>query len=117
MINKYKNSRVEINGIKFSSKLEARHYMFLLDSSIEILELQPKYLLQEGFTHNSVKYRPIHYIADFKVLHEGKEFILDSKGQELSDFKIKRKLLLYKYPKLNFYTIKTLKDLKLLFNL
>jgi hypothetical protein len=116
-MNKYRNNKVFIDGIRFSSKLESRHFSFMKEAGIEILELQPKYLLQEGFTHRGVKYRPIHYIADFKVLHEGKEFILDSKGQELQEFKLKRKLLLNKYPEINFHTIKTNKDLKLLFNL
>lgn len=68
-MNKYYNKPTVIDGIKFDSKKEAQHYMELklLQRAGEIsnLELQPRFLLQEGFKKNGKTYRKIEYIADF----------------------------------------------------
>ena len=69
-INKYHNKKVTYNGMKFDSKKEMQRYkdLELLESTDYIcnLELQKKFLLQEGYTNAEGKtIRPIYYIADF----------------------------------------------------
>ena len=68
--NKYHNKKVIYKGIKFDSKKEMQRYkdLELLESTDYIcnLELQKKFLLQEGYTNaKGKKIRPIYYIADF----------------------------------------------------
>ena len=107
---KYGNKKVLINGIKFDSKKEANRYyeLLLLQKSGEIsnLELQPKFLLQEGFKKNGKTYRKIEYIADFKYIENGKIIVEDVKGFSTEVFKLKNKLFEYKYPKLELKLIK-----------
>ena len=110
---KYNSKKIIIDDIKFMSKLEANCYVFL-KPLFPSLELQPKYLLQSKFTRSGKAMREINYIADFKFNLNGYSIVIDSKGMETEVFKIKRKLLLYKYPEINFYTVKSLKALKVL---
>jgi len=42
----YRAKQTEIDGIKFSSLLESRHYNWFKSNNIEIIELQPRYELQ-----------------------------------------------------------------------
>lgn len=110
---KYHSKKTVIDGIGFDSKLEANCYLFL-KPLFPSLELQPKYLLQPKFRVNNEAIREINYNADFKFKIKDIEIIIDSKGMETDVFKIKRKMLLYKYPGINFYTVKSLKALKIL---
>jgi hypothetical protein len=100
---KYNARRTEIDGIAFDSKIEGEYYRHLKqqqeDGKIKEFELQPIFTLQEGFRKNGKYYRPILYIADFKVYdNDGSIQIIDVKGFETADFKIKRKLFEKKYP-------------------
>jgi len=113
MKTKYHSKKIIIDDIKFMSKLEANCYLFL-KPLFPSLELQPKYLLQPKFARSGKAIREINYIADFKIKIKDLEIVIDSKGMETDVFKIKRKLLLHKYPKINFYTVKSLKALKIL---
>ena len=103
--NKYKNKKTVIDGITFDSKKEAKRYQELkiLEKKGEIvdLELQPKYLLQDKFECQGVKHRAIYYIADFRYIdvESGQLIVEDVKGLLTEVFKIKEKLLLYKYGK------------------
>lgn len=104
-MSKYNSKKVEIDGIKFDSKLEAEYYEYLKllkqSNGIKNFILQPKYKLLDRFEKDGKKYREMNYIADFEVLHndDGRE-IIDVKGFETADFKIKRKLFDNKYPDL-----------------
>jgi hypothetical protein len=61
--------------------------------------MQPRYMLQEAFEKNGKKYRRIDYVADFEIHHlDGSIEVVDCKGFETTDFKIKKKLFEYKYP-------------------
>jgi hypothetical protein len=61
--------------------------------------MQPRYLLQEAFEKDGKKYRRIDYVADFEIHHlDGSIEVIDCKGFETTDFKIKKKLFEYKYP-------------------
>jgi hypothetical protein len=100
---KYNAKRTEIDGISFDSRVEGKYYEYLKQQqqvgNIKRFELQPIFTLQEGFRKNGKYFRPILYIADFKVyLNDGSIQIIDVKGFETPDFRIKRKLFEAKYP-------------------
>ena len=103
MTNKYNNKKVTVDGIEFDSKIEARYYEYLkeLEKQGVVSEflLQKKYLLLEGFDKNGKRIRPISYIADFEVHYaDGTIEVVDIKGFETPDFRIKKKLFEYRYP-------------------
>lgn len=66
---KYKNKKIQVDMYVFDSIAESRRYkeLALLEKAGEIkdLQLQPRFLLQEGFKKNGKTYRKIEYIADF----------------------------------------------------
>lgn len=106
--NKYKNVKVEIDGIKFDSKFEAEFYFGepqWLQAAGEItkIERQKAYLLQPAFKYQGKTIRAIHYVADFVVTYkDGRVEVIDTKGVQTKEYLLKKKLLLYKYPKINF---------------
>lgn len=105
--NKYKNKKTIVDRIKFDSEMESHYYIYLkqLKEIGEVVDfvLQPSYLLQEGFSLNGKRIRPITYKADFKVIYkDGHEEVIDVKGKLTEEFKIKRKMLLYRYRDINF---------------
>ena len=109
---KYNNRKVEIDGHKFDSKLEAQYYEFLkrkkATGKIKDFSLQPRYTLQETFKRDDKTYRSITYIADFEVLHnDGSTQVIDVKGMMTDVFKIKAKLFTKLYGKL--YLVKSSK--------
>lgn len=102
--NKYHNTKVIYNGIKFDSKKEMQRYkdLELLESTDYIcnLELQKKFLLQDGYTNaKGKKIRPIYYIADFYYYDyiDNKWVVEDTKGVRTEVYKLKKKLFEYKY--------------------
>lgn len=68
-MNKYRNKKIQVDMYVFDSIAESKRYreLKLLERAGEIseLELQPKFLLQEGFKKNGKTYRKVEYIADF----------------------------------------------------
>lgn len=107
---KYKNIKMEIDGHEFDSKTEAKRYneLKLLECKglIKKLQLQPRFLLQEGFKKNGKTFRKIEYIADFMYEENGKVVVEDVKGMKTDVFKLKRKLFEYKFPELTLKLIK-----------
>lgn len=109
--NKYGNVKTVYNGEKYDSLREA-NFARSLDQQKSAIgpnkviswERQPRFILQEGFTDSKGnKHRPIHYVADFRAKYcDGTEKVFDSKGFRTEIFKLKLKLLLYKYPNINF---------------
>lgn len=96
--NKYHNKKVEYNGIKFDSKKEKDYYLKIKDdktiSNLQLqvrIELLPKFVDNQG---NSV--RKMEYVADFVYEKDNITYIVDTKGFKTSDYKLKKKLLLYK---------------------
>src|SRR5690625_4420542 len=92
--NKYRNHRVEIDGHTFDSKAEARYYKQLKlrkrAEDIKDFELQPRFRLQEGFNKDGKRYRPIDYVADFKIHHnDGSIEIVDVKGTQTQVFRLR----------------------------
>lgn len=89
---KYKNKKCVIDGITFDSKAEAKYY--------ERLWLQRKHGEVTGFDLQ-VPYRLeindqliCKYVADFVVTYpDGRIEVIDVKGVETPEFKLKRKLM------------------------
>lgn len=113
--NKYRNVVVkdEFGKKKGDSIGELRRYedLKLLEKAgnISNLEFQKTIELQEAFVDNQgKKHRAINYIADFIYKENGITIIEDFKGFATKDFKIKEKLLRYKY--------KDLKNFKIIIN-
>lgn len=104
---KYHNKKVEVDGIEFDSQREANRYcelkIFFQLGEITDLELQPEFLLQEGFRKNGKRYRKIVYRADFRyrVVSSREVIVEDSKGYRTEVFRIKQKLFEERYPGLN----------------
>jgi phage regulator Rha-like protein len=110
---KYKNKKVIVDSIKFDSLAESEYYSLLkhLKATGKILDfqLQPKFVLQEGFVKDGVKIQPITYKADFAILHtDDSEEIIDVKGQPklTKEFELKRKMFWFKYPGVKLTLVK-----------
>jgi hypothetical protein len=100
---KYNSVKVQIDGITFDSKAEARRYaeLKLLESigDLDHLELQKKFLLVPS-KRNADGYleREVTYIADFVYIdREGNTVVEDTKSPvtRTKDYVIKRKLMLH----------------------
>lgn len=68
--NKYHNRKIEINGIRFDSRKEAKRYVQLMHAmrvgAIRDLRLQVDFTLQEAYTDwHGNRIRAIRYRADF----------------------------------------------------
>ena len=103
---KYKSKQTIVDGVAFASKKEAGRYKQLKEmennKTISNLELQPAFILQESFTKNKKKYRPIIYVADFRYIENGVTIVEDVKGFKTPEYRLKKKLLLYKYDGFEF---------------
>lgn len=113
-MNKHKNIKTTIDGITFDSKKESKRYqeLKLLEKAgmIQGLELQKKFVLipsqHETFARYGKKGQRLKdgilciekecaYIADFVYKENGETVVEDVKGRRLSEYIIKRKLMLY----------------------
>lgn len=105
---KYKNVKTIRSGIKFDSAKEAKRYheLQLLERTGKIrdIELQPEFILQDNYKHAGKTIRAIIYRADFRYfdVEKNMQVIEDVKGLRTEVYKIKKKLLLYRYPNINF---------------
>lgn len=116
--NKYGSKKVEIDGIVFDSKKEAKRYQELLllekAGAIKHLQRQVKYVLipaqrestneiytkgrNKGcFKQGKLLERECTYTADFVYIQDCKFIVEDTKGFRTKDYIIKRKLMLYNY--------------------
>jgi hypothetical protein len=110
---KYRNRKAEYNGISFDSCKEATKYaeLLLLQKAGEIIaiELQPVFVLQEGFLRDGKFIRPITYRADFRVTYkDGTIVIMDVKPSatyQTVEYRLKKKLLLKRFPEIQFKEI------------
>ena len=108
---KYGAKRTEVAGLMFDSKMEGEYYLHLVEKALNMeidgFRMQPIYLLQEAFEKDGKKFRKIEYKADFTIVHNNGEIeVIDVKGFETPDFKIKRKLFEYKYPFIKLSLVK-----------
>lgn len=108
--NKYRNQKVEVDGHLFDSKREAEVYAELKllqkHGDVKDIELQPEFELLPSFRVGKASYRGIKYRADFRVTyHDGRQEVWDVKSRITAknpEYRMKVKLLLYKYPTLSF---------------
>lgn len=104
---KYNAKKTMVYGIAFDSQKEARFYLALLDlkrmGTISKIELQPSFTLQPDFVRAGHKIKKIVYKADFKVTEpNGHEYYIDTKGMKTKEYLIKKKMLLYRFPDIDF---------------
>jgi len=107
-LKKYKNKVIIVSGNKFDSQKEAQHYLHLraleVTQRIYDLQLQPEFILVDGFIHEGKKIRDIKYIADFSYRISGKpntlivEDVKSSYTAKLPVFMLKKKLFWKRYP-------------------
>jgi len=98
-MNKYKNIKIEFNGIMFDSKDEADFYKYLLESyDKDKIIIQPAFILQNAFIneYSKTKMKPIIYIADFQI----DNIVYDIKGFSTPVALLKKKMFIFKYPNL-----------------
>lgn len=99
-----------MDGIQFDSLAEARYYaqLKLLKASGDVkeFELQPKFILQEGYKKGRRSVAPITYRADFLVTYkDGRTEVIDVKGMRTEVYRIKKKMFEYKYPNLEIVEV------------
>ena len=100
---KYGNRKTYVGDILFDSKKEANRYveLTLMQKAGEIknlrtqvpFELVPSIRSETG----KVIQRAVEYVADFTYEQDGKLVVEDSKGFRPEVYKLKKKLLLWRY--------------------
>lgn len=109
---KFGSLKITVNGIQFDSIMESRYYIHLLmlleDKKIKSFERQVTIELQPKFKDFSGKtILPIRYIADFIITHnDGSKTVIDVKGVETPEFKLKKKMFMFKYPDVQFLCVR-----------
>ena len=109
--NKYHARKAVVDGITFDSRKEAERYMVLKEKAekgqISGLQRQVKFILipaqrepdqigpRGGKKPGKLLERECAYIADFVYTENGQQVVEDTKGMRLSDYIIKRKLMLW----------------------
>jgi hypothetical protein len=109
--NKYGSKKVEVDGIVFDSKKEAKRYQELLllekAGAIQDLQRQVKFVLipaqrepdtigkRGGIHRGKTIEKECSYYADFVYQEAGETVVEDTKGMRTTDYIIKRKLMLY----------------------
>lgn len=131
---KIKHKITEVDGIKFHSKMESEFYEYLKNEkaigNVKSFTLQPTFILQDKFIIVDGKTIPgtdpdfekikrktksktisaIKYISDFDIIYkDGRREIIDVKGQETADFKIKKKMFHFRYPDLTLNLVSKVK--------
>ncbi len=91
---KYGNKKLEVDGVKFDSKLELVCYDLLKKFEFDF-EFQKKIILIDGFRYNKKAIRPITLTVDFVVKHNDIDYYIDIKGFATDVSKIKYKMLRY----------------------
>lgn len=96
---KYRNQKVEVDGIKFDSKREANRYyelkLYQRTKQISDLQLQVPFVLID----KSKWGRAIKYVADFTYIQDGKLVVEDVKSpiSITPVYKLKKRLLAERY--------------------
>lgn len=111
--NKYKNKNVIVDGIEFQSIKESLRYkeLKLLQRAglIYNLKMQTTFELQPSFKRNGKTIRAITYKSDFDYeTKDGRHIVEDVKSKATEKdtvYRIKRKMLQYKYEDIEFKEI------------
>lgn len=103
LTHKYHAKKTVVDGITFDSKKEAMRYKELKElqrvGKIDRLELQPRFVLMDGFRYEGKAIRKIEYVADFlyRDLSTLELVVEDVKGVKTDVYKLKKKLFLKRY--------------------
>lgn len=110
--NKYNARKIEIDGIIFDSKDEARYYLLLKNKKkkgeIRDFKMQEEFVLQDRFKNprTGMVMQPIRYIADFVIIHnDGTEEVVDVKGYPTPVATLKRKIFEKKFNKPLYWVV------------
>ena len=116
-----KSTKYKCNNIIFDSKSEALHYIYFMNHPhIEIIELQPKFILLEKFEYYCIDkkkmrtMREMVYTPDFRIRVDGidKDIMVEVKGFGRKDYMIRKKLFISQY-RHTYYFIELKGDVKL----
>ena len=115
---KIKNAtKVEVNGIKFRSKLEAYTYKKLKENNIQADYESKRYILLEKFKFFEESIRAMTYLPDFV----GKGFVIECKGWKNDAWPLREKLFKYyltkNEPNTKFYLVRTQKQVDALIDI
>lgn len=110
---KYRSKKTTVYGIEFASKKEANRYLVLRSmqeaGEISGLELWPKYILLHKFRYKGKMIRAITYTPDFRYQENGVTVVEEVKGSSRKatsrDFVLRWKLLVHKYPEIDYRII------------
>ena len=91
---------MKTNGYASKKENTRAFELKLLEKAWKIKNLreQISFLLQESFEYQWEKIRAIHYVADFVYESNGETIVEDTKGFLTDVYKIKKKMLLKRYP-------------------
>jgi len=112
--NKYNARKVTYDDHQFDSIAECNRYKeltyMLRTGEIENLILQPRFEILPAFVRGGQKFRKMEYVADFqyKTKASGEIITEDVKSpvtKENSVYKLKKKLLFFHFPHINFKEI------------
>lgn len=94
---KYKNHIVELDGMRFDSKAEYRHWCFLVlrakAGEIADLRRQVPFELAPAAVYGGTKHKPMIYVADMTYTEGGKMVVVDVKGVRTDAYRLKRHLM------------------------
>lgn len=105
---KYHNKIAYYDGIAFDSIKERDYYADVLlplkwAGEIKSIDMQVSFVLQPPFKHGGKTIKGIKYVADFVITYpDGRKKVIDTKGCRTKEYQLKRKMLLYKYPEIDF---------------
>lgn len=105
---KYHNRIAYYDGIAFDSIKERDYYADVLlplkwAGEIKSIDMQVSFVLQPPFKHGGKTIKGIKYVADFVITYpDGRKKVIDTKGYRTKEYQLKRKMLLYKYPEIDF---------------
>jgi len=101
---KYRNRKIEVDGLTFDSEGEAQRWFELKylerAGAISDLRRQVPFELQSGFRYNGVSYRPIRWVVDFAYNKDGMPCVEDFKQPKTASeatFRLKLRMFLYQY--------------------
>jgi hypothetical protein len=99
---KYKAKKVTVNGMTFDSQKEYARFreLSLLERAGKVtnLERQVKFeLIPSQRIDGKVVERSCTYVADFVYMENGRKVVEDTKGYKTPEYRIKRKLMLWRH--------------------
>jgi len=108
-LSKYNAIKNFIDGHWFDSKKESFRYdeLKLLQRAGQIkdLQIQPEFILMDGYRKDGKTVKAIKYIGDFSYIEDDHLVVEDVKGMKTPVYLLKKKLLLHRYPEIDFREI------------